>query len=67
MSRAVQSPLDFRRLVLLISTLLIISSAFTGAKVVEPFSILSAKKSLSPAQGVSAESCKRNRSLSGGG
>ena len=41
--------------------------AFAGVKAVEPFSTLNAKKSLSPAQGVSAESCRWSRSLSGGG
>lgn len=40
---------------------------FAGVKAVEPFSTLNAKKSLSPAQGVSVESCRWSRSLSGGG
>lgn len=38
-----------------------------GVNAVELFSILNAKKSLSPAPGVYAESCRRSRSLSGGG
>lgn len=41
--------------------------AFAGVNAVELFSILNAKKSLSPAPGVYAESCRRSRSLSGGG
>ena len=41
--------------------------ALAGVKAVELFSTLNAKRSLSPARDVSAESCRWSRSLSGGG